>query len=49
MKTKRIPKTFAEDMAQSLNRRKQLQAMKKQLLRKARERQKEMEKSGVNQ
>jgi hypothetical protein len=49
MKTKRVPKTFAEDIGQKLNRNNQLKAMKKQLLRKARERQKEAEKSGANQ
>lgn len=48
MKTKRNPKSLIENLSQKLDRQKQLQAMKKQLIRKAREHQKEVEKSIVN-
>ena len=48
MKTKRNSKTLIENISQKLDRQKQLQAMKKQLTRKARKRQKEVEKSIVN-
>ena len=48
MKTKRAPKTFGEGISRKLNRKNQLNAMKKQLLRKARARKKETEESAVN-
>ena len=48
MKTKRAPKTFGEGISRKLNRKNQLSAMKKQLLRKARARKKETEVPAVN-
>lgn len=44
MKTKRAPKTIAEHISRKLNRKNQLEAMKRQLSRKARARQKAVEK-----
>ena len=37
MRPKRKPKTFAENISQKLNRQKQIEAMKKKLLQKAKE------------
>jgi hypothetical protein len=48
MKIKRKTKTFAENMTRSLNRQKQLQAMKKQLLQKAREHQSQRSRAYTN-
>lgn len=47
MKTKRAPKTIAEDISRKLNRKNQLDAMKRQLARKARARRKAIEKSSA--
>lgn len=48
MKTKRAPKTFAEVISRKLNRKNQLESMKKAIAQKARTRQKKVEKSGAN-
>ena len=47
MKTMRTPKTIAEDISWKLNRKNQLDAMKRQLARKARARRKAVEKSSA--
>lgn len=48
MKTKRAPKTIGEGISRKLDRKNQLTAMKKQLLRKARARKKEIDETAVN-